>query len=748
MRTLVIVESPNKVKTIKNYLGNNYLVSASVGHVRDLKKKDLAVDVNNNFKESFAVLEDKVNIVKHLKDLSKKADMILLATDPDREGEAIAWHLYHLLKSSNSNIKRVSFNEITKTAILNNINNHRDIDYSLVDAQRTRRILDRLVGFQVSGLLQKKVENNLSAGRVQSAVVRVIHDRDLAIKNFTPEEYWTITAELEKDNNEKLTANLIKKGPDRVRITNEQDYLNLKNELKNEDFLVDKIEKKVEKRKPQAPLITSSLQKQSYGLFKYDSDTTMRIAQQLFEGIEVNGDRGGLITYMRTDSTAVSEDFQKETLTFIKDKYGNKYTPDKANNFGKKSNAQEAHECIRPTNINYEPDSIKDKLTKQQYDVYSLIYHRFLRSQMSFAEFNTVTIDIKAKDYTFSEKGSILKFDGFLIHDHLNKSNSTNKLLPDLNEGEVLNCNNLLGEQKFTNPPPLFDEGSLIEELEKLGIGRPSTYASIIKTIKRRGYVVNIVKNKRDYFDITDLGQQVVNDLINYFTNLFNLDYTKQMEGFLDDIASSKKDYLDVLNEFYDGFKKELDYAFENMPVTKKLNYHSKPCPKCSKKLIVKKGKYGEYVECEMHPNCSFRATKSSLEAETSNIDCPFCMNHKLVKRKGKYGNFYLCESQNCSPIPYFEKKDLRKDPCENCGGIMLLQSFKGSKYYSCINRFNKGEDGKQQPPCNNTKPFIDPKNTKKCPKCGKPMIKRKGQYGQFWACTGYPGCKETESIK
>lgn len=750
MKTLVIVESPNKVKTIKGYLGSNYLVAASVGHIRDLKRTELAIDIDNNFKETFEIIydpknpsSDKRKVVKQLQTLAKQADLVLLATDPDREGEAISWHLEYVLKRHNNNIKRITFNEITKNAILKAINDPRNVDLDVVNAQRTRRILDRLVGFLVSGLLQNKIENNLSAGRVQSAVLRLINDRDEEIKNFVPQEYWNLHAILSKQQDENtFKAKLVKKGTDNLKINNKEEFDKIQSDLQGAEYIVDSIENKTEKKKPSPPLITSSLQKTSYSLYKYDTDTTMKIAQQLFEGIEINGNRSGLITYMRTDSTNVSPDFQKETLEFIKDLYGNQYVPNKPNTYSNKDNAQAAHECIRPTNLEYEPDKIKNFLTKQQYDVYALIYHRFISSQMAHAEFDTVSVSIKANDYIFAEKGSIMKFDGYLKHDKLKGSSGSNdKLLPPLSVGEVLDLHELTGEQKFTSPPSLFDEGTLVETLEKLGIGRPSTYATIIKTIKARHYVETQKQGKKEVFVITDLGKEVVNQLIHYFTNLFNLDYTKQMEDFLDDIESNKRNYLDVLHEFYRDFKQELDNAYQNMPVTKTIHYHDTPCPKCDSKLILKKGKFGEYVECEKYPVCDFRATKESMNVQESNVTCPICNKHKLVIRQNKkQQNFYTCPNESCPALPYYEDKHIHKEPCEKCGSPMILRESKNGKFYACLGYYKPNQ-------CKNARPYVDEKNSKPCPNCGKPMIKRKGQYGQFWACTGYPECKTTEPV-
>lgn len=758
MKTLVIVESPNKVKTVKGYLGSNdYLVSASVGHIRDLKKSELSIDLDNNFEETYEILVDEKNpnldkraVVKKLQDLAKNVDLVLLATDPDREGEAISWHLEYVLKKYNKNIKRVTFKEITKNEVLKSIDSQRDIDIPLVNAQRTRRILDRIVGYQVSGLLQKKMDGNLSAGRVQSAVLRLIKDRDDEIRNFIPKEYWNIHALLNKKNltgeDNSFKAKLVKKGDQDIVIPNKETYDTIINDLNNANYIVDNIENKVEKKKPEPPLITSSLQKHSYNLFKYDSETTMKVAQQLFEGIEIDGHRSGLITYMRTDSTTVSKDFQAVTFEHIKSLYGDKYVPDKPQTYSNKENAQEAHECIRPSYLNYEPDEIKKYLTQQQYDVYSLIYHRFLCSQMSSAIFDTVKVTVKAKDYLFTEKGSILKFDGYLIHNKLkSSSNKSDKLLPNVEVKEELDLNKLEGEQKFTEPPSLFDEGTLIETLEKLGIGRPSTYATIIKTIKARAYVIVTQEKgqKKEYFQITDLGRRVVVDLISYFSNLFNLDYTKQMEDFLDDVEHGNRNYIDVLNEFYKGFKQELDNALNNMPITKAFKYHENPCPQCSSKLIVKKGKFGEYVECEKFSNsCNFRAPISAINIEESDITCPYCNEHKLIIKTNKdKAKYFVCRNESCPALPFYTPKELHKEPCDKCGKPMVLRKTANGKFYACLGYYNKENQ------CKNARPFIDPKNSKTCDKCGKPMIIRKGGNGDFWACTGYPDCKNTESV-
>jgi DNA topoisomerase-1 len=751
LKTLFIVESPNKVKTIEKYLGSDYKVSASVGHICDLKKTELSIDIENNFKETYEVIKDEKNprndkrqIVAKLQALAKEVDMVVLATDPDREGEAISWHLSSVLKKYNKNIKRVTFNEITKTAIAEALKNLRDIDQHLVDAQRARRILDRIVGFQVSGLLQNKMDSNLSAGRVQSAVLRLIKDRDDEIKNFIPKEYWNIFAKLHKQNDDNIfKMKLMKKDEQKIEINNRQEYETVITDLKDAEYKVHKIEQKPEIRKPKPPLKTVTLQKQSYSTFKYDSEKTMKIAQALFEGIDIRGERGGIITYMRSDSVAVSKDFQVLALDYIKKTYGDQYAPEKPQIYKDKDDSQAAHECIRPTNLEYEPESIKEFLTKEQYDVYSLIYHKFISSQMANAIFDTVTVTVKAKNYTFSEKGATINFDGFLKNNKIKsddedkeKEKDKEKIFPNLQENEILVLEKLEEEQKFTVPPSYFNEGSLIEELDRLGIGRPSTYSAIIKTIKARLYIITQQEKgqKNEYIMITDLGKSVVIDLINYFSNLFNLDYTKQMEEFLDDVEHNKRNHISVLSDFYKDFKRELDNAYINMPSSKEVKYHTKTCVKCQSKLIIKKGKFGEYAQCESYPTCDYRANLSTVDVVESNIICPICNDHKLVIRtNSKKQNFYSCSSGTCKALPYYEDKDVQKEPCDVCGNKIILTSYEGNKYYRCLGYYICD--------CKKTKPFIDPK-AEKCPNCAKPLIKRKGKNGEFYGCSGYPDCK------
>ena len=711
MSTLVIVESPAKCKSISKYLGSNYIVKASFGHIRDLPAKTLGVDLENGYTPDYKPMPEKSKIIKELKEQAKKCDKVLLASDPDREGEAIAWHLNYILKSSCKNIKRITFNEITKPAVLSAAQNEGDIDINMVNSQQARRILDRVVGYKISPILNKAIpaDNPLSAGRVQSVTLKIIVQRENDINNFQKEEYWTITAFLIKDNT-IFSADLFAHNGEKIKIKNAQEAQEILTALKDAKYKVTDIKKQERKRNANAPFTTSTLQQESNKKLGWDSSKTMKIAQELYEGIDLGGDqRSGLITYMRTDSTRISEDFQKLTLEYISSKFGREYVPEKPNIYKTKGEAQDAHEAIRPTVITNSPDEIKQYLSEDQYKLYKLIYEKFISSQMCPAIYDTVTVIIDANDYNFKTVGNTLKFDGFTKiytdtveeEDKENKEQEENeeKKIPKLEIDDILDLEKIEPKQKFTTPPPKFTEASLIKELEKLGIGRPSTYATIIQTLKKRNYVS--ISSKK--FIPTELGTEIVNFLENKFTNIMQVDFTANMEENLDNIADGKKNWVVVLDDFCIPFlatvKNINEEVYKNMEEKTYMD-----CPECGKPMRLIKGKFGHFLACTGYPDC------------------------KTTKNCDAKGNV-------------IEKKEVEVTDvmCPECGKPMALRSGKTGKFYGCTG----------YPDCKTTKPYVDPKQkTKDCPECGKPMILRNGKSGKFWGCTGYPDCKHTENEK
>lgn len=746
-KTLIIVESPAKSKTIEKYLGKGYIVKASFGHVRDLPQKELGVDIENNFKPTYVISEGKNKIVRQLQTLAKSADKILLASDPDREGEAIAWHLYQLLKRHCKNIERIQFNEITKKAISQAVSNPHDIDYKMVDSQQARRILDRIVGYQLSPWLNQVLSGRLSAGRVQSVALKIICDRENEIKVFKPEEYWKIYVNLTPQEKPfPFDAELIEKNKKKIHISNKQEADKILKDLEGKDYVVKDVEKKQRIRKPNPPFTTSTLQQEASKKLKWGSDRTMKVAQQLYEGIELEDGQHGLITYMRTDSTRINPDFQRETLDFILNRWGVKYRPSSPNIYKSKNDAQDAHEAIRPTMIGKEPDLIKKYLTNEQFLLYKLIWERYIASQMTSAIYDTITVFVSADDYVFKANGSSLNFDGSMvlyqeeIDEDNTESNDKEINLPQLIKNQLLKLIKIKPTQKFTTPPPRFTEATLIKELERLGIGRPSTYATTISTLKNRDYVY-IEKSR---FIPTERGSEVTTLLVNYFPDVINVAFTANMEEKLDLIAEGKIDWVDTLNDFYDPFsealnkaKKEVKTMNKNDKVTDKL------CPKCGNNMVEKEGKYGKFLGCSGYPDCKTILPINDKYNDTG-ITCNKCGQPMVVKeyKKGrKINRFLACvgypECKNTMPCDENGKPlELEKSeqPCPDCGKEMILREGKTGKFWGCSG----------YPDCTKTLPYG---KTKPCPECGNPLVKRKGSKGDFWGCTNYPNCKHTENI-
>ena len=614
---LVIVESPAKAKTVGRFLGKGYTVRASVGHVRDLLRSSLSVDIDNDFEPKYRVPNEKRPVVKELKKIAKTAENVYLATDPDREGEAIAWHLMEAAEIDPETAKRVVFHEITEKAIGEAFDHSRHIDMDLVDAQQARRVLDRLVGYSISPLLWQKVRSRLSAGRVQSVALRLVVDREKGIENFIPQEYWTIQAELlPEGSKDSFLARLIKVNNTDPVLPDEQSVNAVVKDMEQAAYHVSKIKRGVRKRKPSAPFTTSTLQQEASRKLGFTAKRTMTIAQQLYEGLDVgNGGSTGLITYMRTDSTNVAGEAQAETRKFIIDKYGKEYVPSKAPQYKTKAKgAQEAHEAVRPTSILRQPEAIKSRLSAPQFKLYRLIWKRFVASQMEAAEYDTLSIDITGvsdkENYLLRTTGSTLRFEGFLAVYEEAKDEDQNvedgdslKVPADLEEGQKQKLVRVLPEQHFTQPPPRFTDASLVKTLEEYGIGRPSTYAAILSTIQDRGYVYR--ETKRLY--PTETGMLVNELLVNYFSDIVNVNFSAHMEDDLDLIAEGKAEWREIVREFYNAFEPQLKHAQEEMPEQKaELEKVGRPCPRCDHDLVIRWGRFGKFISCSNFPECRY----------------------------------------------------------------------------------------------------------------------------------------------
>ena len=665
--SLVIVESPAKAKTIGKFLGRNYTVKASMGHIRDLPKSQLGVDLENNFQPKYINIRGKGDLIKELKKEAAKADRVYLATDLDREGEAISWHLAQLLNLDQNLSCRLEFNEITKDAIKQCLKNPRSLDMDKVYAQQTRRILDRLVGYKISPLLWKKVKKGLSAGRVQSVAVELICEREEEIKAFKEEEYWTVLADLAKSPKGKpFQAQLVKVNGKNIKLHNEAETDDILNSLQDADYLVEAVKKSERKRNPAPPFITSTLQQEASRKLGFKAKKTMQIAQQLYEGIELGKKEvTGLITYMRTDSTRIAQTVQEEALNYIAEKYGREYVPAKPRVFKAKDSAQDAHEAIRPTGVYREPRSIQEYLSRDQYRLYKLIWERFIASQMQTAVFDSLAVEIKANDCLFKATGSTVKFPGFMViyvEGEDDKEKEKQNILPDLEQGKLLHFRELIKQQHFTLPPPRYTEASLVKVLEERRIGRPSTYAPIIDTIQGRGYV--LVEEKRLY--PTELGQIVNNMLLKHFPGIMDVKFTADMEEHLDEVAEGKENWQEILNKFYQPFSLDLAEAEEQMEkIEIKDEVTDEICEKCGRNMVIKLGRYGKFLACPGFPEC--RNTKPILKE--IGINCPVC-HQPIVEKKTKRGRkFYGCS--NYPDCDYLTWNKPVAEPCPKCGSMM-----------------------------------------------------------------------------
>jgi DNA topoisomerase-1 len=713
-KALVVVESPAKAKTINKYLGRDYKVVASMGHIRDLPKSKLGVDVDNDFAEQYESIESRKKVIKELKDAAKDASDIYVATDPDREGEAIGWHLTEELKGKKRKIHRLTFNEITKKAVQDALKHPRSIDEKMVAAQRARRVLDRLVGYKISPLLWDKVRRGLSAGRVQSVALKLVCDREAEIEAFVPEEYWNVFARLAGPQPPEFEAKLFKQNGEAIKVASEEQSNQILSDLERAEWVVSSVATRERKRNAPPPFITSKLQQTA----RFPVKKTMMLAQQLYEGgIEIPGLAGGLITYMRTDSVRVADEAVAGVRDYIKATFGGEYLPETANVYKSKSDAQDAHEAIRPTSLQHDPETVKSYLTADQYSLYRLIWNRFVASQMPPATFDETTVEATAGDYVFRVKGTVPKFPGWMAtyasapgeseetepRKDADDDEGVSGILPQLADGDRLELKALRPEQKFTQPPARFSEATLVKELEENGIGRPSTYASIIAVLQDREYVHKVEGRFKPYA----LGRMIADLLTKSFVDIIDVEYTRSLEDDLDKIEQGKTNYVKTLGEFYKKFKKDLARAGREMIDLKKGIEIGEACEKCGKPMLKRVGKFGPFIACSGYPECTNTREVETQEPETESGEeeiepCENCGKPMAVKR-GRFGQFLACTG-------YPECKTTRKLIATKQGGL----------------RAAKPDQVLDEP----------------CPRCGSNLVIKQGRYGEFTACTKYPECK------
>ncbi|HEX3011039.1 MAG TPA: type I DNA topoisomerase [Syntrophomonadaceae bacterium] len=684
--TLVIVESSAKAKTLSKFLGKNYKIKASVGHVKDLPKSKLGIDVDNNFEPQYITIRGKGDLLKEIKDEAQKASRVLLATDPDREGEAIAWHLQNAMKIPSGSPCRIEFYEITQEAVKKAVKKPRSIDIDRVNAQQARRVLDRLVGYNLSPLLWSKVRKGLSAGRVQSVAVKLICEREKEIINFKQEEYWTIEAQLADSRGTVFTAKLVSASESKLDIASQDEKERICDELQKSTFLVSKVEKKEKRKKPVPPFTTSTMQQEASKRLNFFSKRTMKVAQELYEGLEL-GKEGtvGLITYLRTDSTRISKVAQDEALEYIARVFGPDYAPPTANEYKSRKTAQDAHEAIRPTSVNRTPEQVKSFLSRDQYRLYKLIWERFLSSQMTPAIYDTVTVDIGAGIFSLRASSSQLRFPGYKKIYNDNEEEEIKNFIPELKKDQQLLLKGVEGEQHFTQPPARFTEASLIKLLEEKNIGRPSTYAPIIDTIIKRSYVER--QNKQ--FVPTELGFIVISLLQEHFADIVDVEFTAKMEENLDMVEEGQMDWKKVVGDFYTPFASDLDKASDLIEkVEIKDEEAGKECPQCGRPMLIKHGRFGKFMACSGFPECRYTESLN----EEAGVQCPLCG-----------------------------------------GDIIILRSKKGRKFFGCRN----------YPQCN-FRSWNKPTGTK-CPECGEALVEKPNKSGQIIVC---PNCKYTPEMK
>lgn len=678
---LIIVESPHKAKTIEKFLKGDYKVDASKGHVRDLPVNYMGVSIHNNFEPHYVVAPEKKADIKKLADHAKKADKVYLATDPDREGEAISWHLAEVLGLDQEQANRIEFNEISENAVKKALQNPRKIDKNLVDAQQARRVLDRIVGYSISPAASSRLNETLSAGRVQSVALKMVVDREREIAAFKPQEYWNLKADVNPENKSAFKVLLVEKAGKKYKPASKDEADLVENQLKNSEFIVKSVKRALTKSHAPAPYITSTLQQDGSIRLNLTAPQVMQIAQRLYEGVETPKGHLALITYMRTDSVRISTEAQKSALSYIKETYGEEYLPAKPNVYRSKKDAQDAHEAIRPIDVRITPESVMDILDKNQYRLYKLIYERFIASQMTEAKYDGVSVDVAAGDYGLKTSGKSLVFKGYtVVYDDTKKEEDEeggNALLPNLNENDKLNLNAITKEQKFTKPPTRYTEATLIKSMEDKGIGRPSTYATIMAKLsdKKREYV----RKEKKFLVPNDISYSLIDFLVKYFPDVMDISFTAKMEDDLDDIGEGGKDWRKLIADFYSPFEEQL----KNSKITEVL------CDKCGAPMIINSGRYGNYYACSNYPNC-----------------------------------------QNIKPVN--EKVVIPTDKiCAKCGAMMVEREGKFGKFLACSN----------YPKCNNTVSMTESVGT--CPECGKPTKKMLSRGGKvFYGCSGYPQCK------
>lgn len=658
-RTLLVVESPSKAKVIGKYLGSNYKVIASVGHVRDLPKSRLGIDIENNFEPDYINIRGKGDTIKELKKAAKQASRVLLATDPDREGEAISWHLAYILEMDPSSDCRIIFNEINKEAVKEAIKHPRPIDQSLVDAQQARRVLDRLVGYQISPLLWQKVKRGLSAGRVQSAALKMICDRENEIQAFVPEEYWNFFVDFEKG----FSAQLARKSAKKISLATEEEAMAAEKEVRSGTYRVESVTKKERQNKPYAPFTTSALQQDASIKLNFQTRKTMQVAQQLYEGIDIAGiGVRGLITYLRTDSVRISDAAKAEAASFIKETYGDEYAA--RNVFvNKNKDIQDAHEAIRPTDVRLLPEEIKDSLTPDQYKLYQLIWKRFVASQMQSARYHTVTAVIMNGDYEFRASGSHLLFDGW--RKVYPVAGDKEILLPELTEGELLVPEKIRKEQKFTQPPARYTEAGLVKEMEESNIGRPSTYAAIITTLTSRNYV----KREKKNLVPTQLGFDVTKIMAEYFGDIVDIEFTGELEDKLDDVELGREAWKDVIADFYKNFSEELKVAEKEVEkIEQAVEVSDEVCEKCGRPMLIKESRYGKFLACSGYPEC--KNTKPILKK--IGVACPKCGRDLIEKRSRRGRIFYGCSGYPDCDVSFWDRPV--NERCPKCGSLLLMK--------------------------------------------------------------------------
>lgn len=670
---LVIVESPAKAATIGKFLGNNYKIEASMGHVRDMPKSQMGIDFEHDFEPKYITIRGKGELLGKLRKDAKAADKVYLATDPDREGEAISWHLLHALNLGEEKpISRITFNEITKTAVKKSITEARDIDMDLVDAQQARRVLDRVVGYTISDLLWKKVKKGLSGGRVQSVALRLICDREGEIREFIPEEYWTLGAKLKDADGKVFEAKFYGKGETKAELANEAETNEVLDGLKDKDFAVTDVKTGSRQKKPVAPFTTSTMQQEASKHLNMATQKTMMIAQQLYEGVNVKGEGTvGLVSYIRTDSFRISDEAYEAAVAFIKETYGDAFVNPERIVYKSKGKTQDAHEAIRPTNVSRTPESIKDSLSKDQYRLYKLIWERFVASQMSPAVYDTLSVKLAAGDYTFRASGSRLRFSGFL-EAYSKGEEEDEKIIPKLTQGDILQAEQLLPEQHFTQPPARYTDASLIKTLEEIGVGRPSTYAPTLTTIQARHYVTKEAKNLFP----TELGEMVDEIMKTYFPDIVDIDFTANMEKRLDDVEMGKEEWKQIIRDFYPDFKKSVENAAEKLEkIEIKDEETDIVCEKCGRNMVIKYGRYGKFLACPGFPECQ----NAKPYFEEAGVNCPECGGKVLIKKTKKGRIYYGCE-HNGDGCDFMSWNKPTGEKCPECGAFLEEKGRKNPK--------------------------------------------------------------------